>query len=107
MPGPLLDANTTVMCAHGGSARATAPVPRVLVMGQPVVTQPAPYAVAGCPFQSAPGTPYPCVTASWVTAATRVTALGQPVLLADSKAIASPTGAPVTIVPTQNRVSGI
>ena len=47
MPGFVLHLGATVMCAHGGQAQPTVPSPRVLVSGQPVVTQPAPYVVAG------------------------------------------------------------
>jgi hypothetical protein len=106
MPGFLLHVGATVMCAHAGQAQPTAPNPRVLVGGQPVVTQAAPYAVAGCPFNIS-GTPSPCVTAQWVMAATRVLAGGQPVLLQDSQAICTPNGTPLTIVVTQVRVRGM
>lgn len=107
MPGYLVDAGTKVMCAHAGEAAPAAPAPRVTVMGQPVATQPVPYLVAGCPFQSAPGVPTPCVTASWLTGALRVKVMGQPVLLSSSAAVATPTGAPLTIFPGQTRVKGI
>ena len=90
---------------HGGQAQPTAPNPRVMVGGQPVVTQAAPYVVAGCPF-STPGGPLPCVTAQWVVAATRVLAGGQPVLLQDSQAVCTPNGTGVNIVVTQLRVKG-
>jgi len=95
----------TVLCAHAGQAQATSPNPRVRVGGQPVVTQPAPFAVAGCPFNIA-GAPSPCVTAQWVTAAVRVRAGGLPVLLQDSQSICAPNGTPLTIVMTQVRVRG-
>jgi hypothetical protein len=65
------------MCAHGGQAQPTEPNPRVLVSGQPITTMTAPYAVAGCAFNVS-GAPSPCVTATWTTAATRVTSNGQP-----------------------------
>ena len=78
MPGFLLHQGATVLCMHGGQAQPTAPNPRVMVGGQPIVTQAAPYTVAGCPFTTA--SPMPCVTAQWVTAATRVLAGGQPVV---------------------------
>ena len=71
MPGFLLHVGATVLCAHGGQAQPTAPNPRVLVGGQPSVVMTAPYAVAGCPFAPG-GVPTPCVTAQWMTAATRV-----------------------------------
>ena len=104
MPGFLLHLGATVICAHGGQAMPTSPNPRVLVGGQPIVTQPLPYVVAGCP--GIPPAVPPCVTAQWITGATRVTASGQPVLLQDSQAICAPTGTPLTIVASQVRVKG-
>ena len=106
MPGFLLHQGATVLCLHGGQATPTAPNPRVRVDGQPVVTQPAPHTIAGCPFAT-PGGPMPCVTAQWVTAALRVRAGGMPVLLQDSQAICIPNGTPVNIVLTQMRVKGM
>jgi hypothetical protein len=106
MPGFLLHVGATVLCAHGGQAQPTAPNPRVLVGGQPVVTQPAPHTVAACPFTTPAGSPLPCVTAQWVTGALRVLAGGQPVLLQDSQAVCIPNGTPVNIVVTQVRVRG-
>ena len=106
MPGFLLHMGATVMCMHGGQAMPPSPNPRVTVMGQPVTVQPVPYSVAGCPF--APGGVYtPCVTAQWVTAATRIRASGQPVLLQDSQAVCAPNGTGVTVVVTQTRVRGM
>lgn len=105
MPGFVLHAGATVMCAHGGQAQATAPNPRVMVGGQPVVTQAAPHAVAGCPF-STPAGPLPCVTAQWVTGALRVLVGGVPVLLRDSQATCVPNGTPATVAVTQVRVKG-
>lgn len=106
MPGFLLHQGATVLCLHGGQAMPTAPNPRVKVGGQPIVTQSAPYTVAGCPFTTPAGTPNPCVTAQWVTAATRVRAGGMPVLLQDSQAICAPNGTGVNILVTQVRVRG-
>ena len=83
----------------------TAPNPRVLVGGQPVTTQTAPYTVAGCAFVPPAGNG-PCVTAQWVLAALRVRAGGQPVLLQDSQAICAPTGTPLMVALTQLRVKG-
>jgi len=105
MPGFLLYSGATVLCAHAGQAQPTLPDPRVKVSGQPVVTQAAPYTVAGCPFNVS-GAPVPCVTAQWVTAAIRVRAGGLPVLLQDSQAICAPNGTPLSIVMTQVRVKG-
>jgi hypothetical protein len=105
MPGFLLHLGATVTCAHAGQATPAAPNPRVLVSGQPITTIASPYLVAGCPFPPASGGP--CVTAQYVTAATRITSNGQPVLLLDSQAICVPTGTPLIPVVTQVRVTGM
>lgn len=105
MPGFLLHVGATVICSHGGQAQPTVPNPRVLISGHPVVTQSAPYVIAGCPFVPPSGNG-PCVTAQWVVGATRVFAAGQPVLLQTSQAICVPTGTPLVILATQTRVTG-
>lgn len=104
MPGFVLHLGATVMCAHAGQAMPAAPNPRVTVSGQPTVTLASPYLVVGCPFVP-PGGNGPCVTAQFVTAATRVTSNGQPLLLLDSQAICAPTGTPLLILVTQVRVT--
>jgi hypothetical protein len=106
MPGFLLHQGATVLCAHGGQAQPSAPFPQVTVGGQPIVTQPTPYMVAGCAFPPPPAGNGPCVTAQFVMGAVRVTAGGLPVLLQDSQAICAPTGTPLNIVMTQVRVKG-
>ena len=105
MAGFLLTTGTRVLCAHGGQAKATTPNPRVKVMGQPVVTQPAPHFVSGC--VNPPPSGGPCITATWLIGSLRVKAMGMPLLLQDSQAICVPTGTPVTIIPTQFRVKGM
>jgi hypothetical protein len=104
MPGELLHENATVLCTHGGQARPTVTDQRVKVGGQKIVTQPPPYQIAGCPLPPQGGGP--CATASWVSAATRIKASGQPVLLKDSTAVCAPTGTGVNIILTQMRVKG-
>lgn len=104
MPGFLLHVGATVICAHGGQAQPTVPNPRVLVGGQPTVTQAAPWLVAGCPF--VPPATGPCVTASWVVGALRVLMNGVPALLQDSTAVCVPTGTPLTVLVTQVRAKG-
>ena len=106
MPGFLLHVGATVLCAHAGQAQPTVPNTRVLVSGQPTVLMTGPYVVAGCPFFVGPS-PSPCVTAQWVTSATRLTSNGQPLLLLDSQAICAPNGTPLVIAVTQTRVTGI
>ena len=107
MPGFLLHVGATVLCSHGGQAQPTAPNPRVTVNGMPTVTMTAPYVVAGCAMPPPTAGNGPCVTAQWVTGATRITSNGQPLLLLDSQAICAPTGTPLLIVVTQTRVTGM
>ena len=107
MPGFLVHVGATVLCAHAGQAQATVPNPSVTVGGQPTVTMTAPYVVAGCTLPPPPGANGPCVTAQWVTAATRITSNGQPLLLFDSQAICTPTATPLTVLVTQTRATGI
>lgn len=106
MPGFLLHLGATVQCAHAGQAQPTVTNPRVTVSGQPIVTQPTVYTVVGCPFNVS-GSPSPCLTAQWVSAATRVLSNGMPVLLLDSQAISTPNGTPLMITVTQTRVTGM
>jgi len=106
MPGALLDDNATVLCAHGASAKALTPNPRVKAAGAPTLTIASQFQVSGCPNVAPGGSPLPCQTASFIAGATRVTSGQQPVLLADGKALAVPTGTPLSIVVTQIRVKG-
>ncbi|WCM54383.1 hypothetical protein OH720_15670 [Pseudomonas sp. WJP1] len=107
MPGFLLHAGATVMCAHGGQAMSTAPFARVLLAGQPVTTLTAPYVVAGCSMPPPLPGNGPCIIGQWLVGATRVYAGGQPVLLQSSTSICTPTGTPLMITATQMRVSGV
>jgi hypothetical protein len=99
----MLHVGATVLCAHAGQAQPTASNPRVTVGGQPTVTMSAPYTVAGCTLPPQAGGP--CVTAQWVTAATRVTSGGVPLLLLDSQSVCAPTGTPLSVAQTQTRAS--
>ncbi|MGG6297738.1 hypothetical protein ACQ4M4_25365 [Leptolyngbya sp. AN02str] len=106
MPGSLLHVGATVICAHGGQGQPTAPNPRVKVMGQPIVTQTAPYTVTACVNSPSPPNLGPCMAAQWVTGALRVRSMGQPVLLQDSQSLCAPTGTPLSVVIVQLRVRG-
>ena len=75
-------------------------------MGQPIITQPTVYTVAACPFMAG-NVPMPCLTAQWMTGATRVISNGMPVLLLDSQATCMPNGTPLMITVTQTRVTGM
>jgi hypothetical protein len=102
MPGPILHLGAVVLCAHGGQAMPTAPVPSVLVSGQPAATILPPYVVAGCPFPPIAGGP--CVTGQWIVGAVRVLAMGQPVAIQSGAAVCAPTGTPLLPVGVQPRV---
>lgn len=106
MPGFLLHLGATVLCAHPpGQAQPLVTNPRVKLGGQPIVMQTSQYAIAGCALSTVPSPP--CVTAQWITAATRVRASSVPVLLQDSQSICAPTGTPLSIIVTQVRVKGV
>ncbi len=94
------------MCSHAGQATPTVVNPRVTVSGQPIVMVTSPYVVAGCVLPPPTAANGPCVTAQFVTAATRITSNGQPVLLFDSQAVCVPTGTPLLVVAAQTRVTG-
>ncbi len=106
MPGFLLHFGASVICAHGGQAQPVSTNSRVTVSGQPVVMQPIPYTIAGCPFTNG-SSPQPCLTAQWITAATRITSMGIPLLLFDSQSVCVPNPSPLVITTTQTRVSGM
>lgn len=107
MPGFILHQGASILCAHGGQAQPTTMSPRVTVSGQPIVLQPNSHIIAACPFTTPGGTPQPCITATWITGATRVTSNGMPVLLQDSQATCAPNGTSVNIVSTQIKVTAI
>lgn len=105
MPGFVVHLGATVICMHAGQAQPTAPVPRVLVSGQPVATLPAPWVVAGCTF--VPPAAGPCVSGQWVTGSTRVLVNGAPLVLQSSQAVCAPTGTGLVVVACQTRVFAI
>ncbi|HEV7479152.1 MAG TPA: hypothetical protein VGO05_02580 [Roseiarcus sp.] len=105
MPGFLLDASSTLNCAHlPGLAQPMAPNPRVKILGQPIVVQTTQYAVSGCALTGSPNPP--CATAQFTSGATRLKSLGAPALLQDSSSTCVPTGAPLTCMAVQTRVKG-
>ena len=79
MPG-LLTLDAVVVCDHGGEAQTVMADPRVLVDGSPVVVESSLYLISGC--SNGPPPLLPCVSGTFITSATRVTASGLPVLLA-------------------------
>jgi hypothetical protein len=107
MPGFLLHQGATVVCFHAGQAQPTVTDLRVKVSGQSIVVQTTIHTIAGCTLPPPTSGNGPCVTAQWVTAATRVRASGVPVLLQDSQAICTPTATGVNVVVTQTRARAI
>jgi uncharacterized Zn-binding protein involved in type VI secretion len=101
MPGFILTRGATVLCAHGGQAQPASTSARVLAMGQPVVTLGDTYIIAGCALPPPPG---PCRTGQFTAAAGRVIVEGRPVLLQDSASLCTPSGTPLLVVATQQRV---
>src|SRR5213595_1171288 len=97
MPAPIVHVGAVVTCFHAGLAQPTAPFPRVLVSGQPVVTLATPYVVAGCALASIPSPP--CVTG-----AVRVLAGGLPVITQMSQAVCVASGQGLLVATTQPRV---
>lgn len=104
MPGPIVHFGATVLCTHAGQATPTASFPRVLVSGQPVITQPTPYVVAGCTFPPPNAANGPCVTGQWLTGSVRVLAGALPLVLQASQSICAPTGTPMIASVVQPRV---
>ena len=102
MPGAILHLGASVLCAHGGQAVPTAPFPRVLVSGQPVVTLATPYVIAGCSLTPT-GSPF-CASGQWVVGAARVLAGGTPVAVQGGTSVTVATGAPMLPVAAQARV---
>ena len=102
MPGPILHLGATVKCVHAGTATPTMPSARVFVGGQPITTVPGPYVVAGCTLP--PNAGGPCVTANYVSGATRVFSMSAPVIVTTGQAVCAPTGTPLVPAASQTRV---
>jgi hypothetical protein len=117
MPGAILNQGSIVQCAHAAPAQPTPSPQRVSILSQPVVTLATVYVISGCTNNSAPPNPvqappappppYPCASASFTSAAKRVTTMGVPLLLLDSQALCTPTGREARPVQAQPRVQGI
>jgi hypothetical protein len=107
MPGPVSHVGAVTICPHGGQVTAMTSNTRVLVNSVPAVTQADQFMVAGCVF-AVGAKPQPCLTARWLAVATRVTVLGQPVVIQGGVGLCfsaeqAPQGPP-SIVSAQTRV---
>jgi hypothetical protein len=98
MPAPIVHYGATVNCFHQGLAQPLVLSPRVMVSGNLVVTLVTPYDVIGCASDPK------CVTAQWISGATRVFASGAAVIIQTSQAVCAPTGLGLRVTSTQTRV---
>jgi len=103
MPSPLLQQGAIITCSHGGTAQVTEVNRRVLVGGQPVITLPGDCVITGCPLPPAHGASG-CQTGSFITATSRVTSMGQRLVLQDSLSVCAPTGTSLLVPACQSRV---
>ena len=99
----ILDDKAVMTCAHQGTVKPIASNARVTIGGSAALTKADIQPLAGCTLPPAAGGP--CTTASFATTATRVTISGLPVLLRNNVALSAPTGAPVSVVLAQPRVT--
>lgn len=103
MPGYLLHEGATVQCAHPpGLATPQESNERVKVGGQNTILLLNPYGVTGCGLTNSP-----CTLGTWQSGASRVTSLGQPLVLTDSASTSIPNITPLTPMIFQQRVKAI
>ena len=106
MGNSLLNKDTKAQCDHAGQLKFFGAVNKVLIDGSPALIQLAPAVVSGCSQPGPPPPPGPCVMAMFTSGAQKVSILGFPALLDNSKATCVPTGASVKINQAQSKVEG-
>jgi hypothetical protein len=93
MGAPMLTADASVMCPHGGQGTIM-PSQAAVTAGAAVCTSADQVTIAGCPFAIGPS-PSPCVLVQWQTASVTCTAGGVAVLTTESQGLCvNPAGAP-------------
>lgn len=107
---PIFHVGATAICPHGGQVTTISTNTRVLVNSMPAATMTDTFMIAGCVFNIS-GAPHPCVLVQFLVPATRVTVMGQPVILQTSPSLAkaadqAPQGPAVMLV-VQPRVQGL
>jgi hypothetical protein len=110
MPGLLLNMMAQVTCSHAGKVQLVAPNPRVLLNGVPAPLIASPFVVAGCTMPPPPAGNGPDASGTWilVSGTTRVTSMGQPLVVQSTQSTCLVTGAPGIIVEAgQMKVSAI
>jgi|SRR5882672_6625146 len=103
MSGYVLHVGASVECKHHAPATPLLGSPRVRVAGKAAILQIVPYFINGCPFNVG-GSASPCLIGIWTQCATRVTSLGQPLVLTDSESTSIVNGTPLNPTDTQTRV---
>jgi hypothetical protein len=106
MGQPLLTANATVKCPHGGQGTIS-PSQTAVKAGAAVCTEADQVTIAGCPFTIGPN-PSPCVSVHWQSASTSSKAGGTAILTTGSQGMClsaanAPQG-PVILTPAQTAV---
>jgi hypothetical protein len=108
--GGLLNANTVMMCPHGGSVTAISSDTRAQAVGGFLLRPSDTYTIAGCPFNLGPAGPHPCVQVQWVQAALQSKAMGDATLNTESVGLClaadQAVQGTVLITVTQPRVQG-
>ncbi len=102
----ILNASSTIMCSHAGTAQTIPSSVRVLVAGAPVLLQTDVTTVAGCPLNVS-GAPAPCVTIQWITGSLRVKVEGRPPLLQSSSGLSQHGLGTAMIAVAQPRVQAL
>ena len=110
MGAHILQLGCTIACPHQGQASVVPGNSKTKVDGKFALLVNDTATIAGCPFQSAPATPSPCLTIRWSGPATKTKVNGTPVLLETSvglclNAAQVPQGT-ATISGIQTKVSG-
>lgn len=104
MPGSPVPFGSQVLCAHGGSANASAPNPRVTVERTPTVLLTTTYMISLCSMPPPPNGNGPCVTGQWLSGTVRVLSNGQPLVIQTGASLCTPTGTPMTALAPNLRV---
>ncbi len=82
MPAPLITANASLSCPHGGTV-SIIPKGGATISGVPVALATDSFPISGCPFQIPIGVgtvPHPCVLVQWIDAGQAASVGGAPVL---------------------------
>jgi hypothetical protein len=111
MMAQFLTTVSILQCPHGGMVTATTTNTVARVGGNYIARSSDTFVIAGCAFTLPSGTPSPCMTVQWVTAALANTVMSDSVLTEESVGMClaadqAPQG-PVIISSTQPLVSGL